>query len=622
MVLCVRAMAGKDWFSSWPPALVAAHEMSWPPVVIGGLANPWRDSIPCKAVFRVPTKTAERPMNMNVIKASSIVLILFTKLNGLDINARAESAPRTVLPDAVVDLRTSQGAARLNAQWRYSDTQILEIAHRDVGPDLKATGRPNHTFDFIPDARARDLDDSRWEIIRPESLEERRGHGRLSFNWYRINVTIPERVGSLQTKGSTAVFEIVVDDYAEVWVNGKLGNVLGQQGGSVVAGWNAPNRVILSRDAQPDQKFEIAVLGINGPLSVHSDTYIWVRSATVDFYRPGRLSRAREAKLMVEKVDPALETILPTDAKLEKLADGFAFTEGPIWIDAGNPAIAPDSTEGFLLFSDPNDNLIYRCSIEGEVQVYKTKSGYSGEDIGEYGQPGSNGLTVDSQGRLTICQQGNRRVVRIEKNGVTTVLAERYEGKRLNSPNDLVYRSDGTLFFTDPPFGLLKFHKDPRRETPFSGVYSVQDGKVQIVSTDFTGPNGLAFSPDEKLLYVGDWDDNRKVINRYPVNADGTLGKGELFFNMTGAAGEDAIDGIKVDQRGNLYVSGPGGLWILSAEGKHLGTLHCPEHPHDLAWGDSDRRTLYLAAQTSIYRLRLNIPGTGLRFPTSVAKND
>jgi gluconolactonase len=558
---------------------------------------------------------------MNVMKMSSVRVLLLIALNILSTQVKAEHAARTVLPDAVVDLSTSVGTGHLSAQWRYSDTKIMEIGHRDVGADLKATGKPNHTFDFTPDARAADFDDSKWETVRPESLEERRGHGRLSFNWYRINLKIPERVAALATRGSTAVFEIVVDDYAEVWVNGKLGNVLGQQGGSVVAGWNAPNRVILTRDAQPGQKFEIAVLGINGPISVHSDTYIWVRSATLDFYKPGRLSLAREAKLVVEKTDPALGAILPTDAKLEKLADGFAFTEGPIWIDPGNQAIAPDSTEGFLLFSDPNNNLIYRCSIDGEVQVYRTKSGYSGENIGEYGQPGSNGLTVDPQGRLTICQHGNRRVVRIERNGVITVLADRYEGKRLNSPNDLVYRSDGTLFFTDPPFGLPKFHDDPRRETPFSGVYSVRNGKVKLVSTDFTGPNGLALSPDEKVLYVGDWDDKRKVVNRYHVNEDGTLERGELFFDMTDIAGEDAIDGIKIDQRGNLYVSGPGGLWILSEAGKHLGTLRLPEHPHNLTWGGQDRRTLYVAAQTSIYRIRLNVPGAGaLQHPTAVAE--
>jgi gluconolactonase len=169
---------------------------------------------------------------------------------------------------------------------------------------------------------------------------------------------------------------------------------------------------------------------------------------------------------------------------------------------------------------------------------------------------------------------------------------------------------------------LPRFANDPRRETPHFGVYSVRNGKVQLVSTDFTGPNGIAFSPDEKFLYVGNWDATNKVVFRYPVNSDATLGKGELFFDMTSAPGEDAIDGIKVDQHGNLYVSGPGGLWILSAQGKHLGTLHGPEHPHNFAWGDSDHRSLYLAAQTGIYRLRLNVPGAGATLKgAAIAKN-
>ncbi len=529
---------------------------------------------------------------------------------------RADST-RASLPDAVIDLRTQAGVERVKGEWRYSDTQINAIDHRDVGPDLKATGRPNHTFDFLPDARAADFDDSKWEVIPADSLEARRGHGRLSFNWYRINVTIPETINGRSSAGLAALFEIVVDDYAEVWVNGHLGNVLGQQGGSVVAGWNAPNRVVLTRNAKPGEKFEIAVFGINGPISTHPDTYIWVRSATLDFYEPGKLSHVQEVKLEVDRTDAALDEILPTKPKFEKVADGFAFTEGPVWIDAGSPAIAPDSSEGFLLFSDPNNNTIYRCSPEGDVQVYMAKSGYTGENIGEYHQPGSNGLTVDEQGRLTVCQHGNRRVVRIEKNGTVTVLADHFEGKRLNSPNDLVYRSDGTLFFTDPPFGLPKFHDDPRRELKVSGVFSVKDGNVNLVSTDFTGPNGLAFSPDEKFLYVGDWDDKKKVIFRYPVKTDATLGKGELFYDMTSAGGEDAIDGIKVDQRGDLFVSGPGGLWVLSPEGKHLGTLRGPEHPHNLAWGGADRRTLYLAAQTGIYRIQLSVAGAGAFFKGS-----
>lgn len=196
-----------------------------------------------------------------------------------------------------------------------------------------------------------------------------------------------------------------------------------------------------------------------------------------------------------------------------------------------------------------------------------------------------------------------------KKTGFITVLADKYEEKRLNSPNDLVYRSDGALFFTDPPFGLPKFYDDLRKELPYSGVFCLRDNKLQLVSTDLKGPNGLAFSPDEHYLYVSNWDPEKKIVMRYDVNADCTLANGKVFFDMTSAPGEDALDGIKVDQRGNLYVSGPGGLWILSPEGKHLGTLQGPEHPHNLAWGDNDGKTLYLTAQTSVYRIRLNISG-------------
>lgn len=576
--------------------------------------GPWGENVDFDAP-RVDLRSSASRLSIKrsrlVTLTKRMVALLLAMLTfNAEQTARADHAPRAIRPDAVVDLRTIEGVSRVQARWRYSDTHIHAIDHRSVGADLKASGPANRTCDFTPDARAKEFDDSKWEIISAESLEQRRGNGRLSFNWYRLNVTIPERIADFDPRGATIVFEMVVDDYAEVWVDGKLPLVLGQSGGGAAAGWNTANRVVLTRNAQPGQRIQLAVLGINGPVSAHPDTYIWVRSATLDFYKPGKLSKAREVKLEVERKDAALDAIVAPNAKWEKLADGFAFTEGPVWIDAHNPVIAPDSDEGFLLFSDPNNNTIYRMNSDGDVSVYLNKSGYSGENIGEYRQPGSNGLAVDAQGRLTICQHGNRRVVRIEKNGVTTVLADQFNGKRLNSPNDLVYRSDGALFFTDPPFGLPKFADDPRREQPHFGVYSVKDGKVQLVSTDFDGPNGLAFSPDEKFLYVGTWNTKKAVVNRYPVNADASLGKGELFFDLTTPGAEDAIDGIKVDRAGNVYVSGPGGLWIFTPAGKHLGTLRGPEHPHNLAWGEADRQTLYLTARTGIYRIRLNNPGT------------
>jgi gluconolactonase len=242
--------------------------------------------------------------------------------------------------------------------------------------------------------------------------------------------------------------------------------------------------------------------------------------------------------------------------------------------------------------------------------VFRTKSGYSGPDIGEYRQPGSNGLALDREGRVTINEHGNRRVSRLEKTGAVTVLADRFEGKRLNSPNDLVYRSDGSLYFTDPFFGLPKFADDPRKELPYSGVFRLANGTLELLSAELNGPNGIAFSPDERYLYVGNWDEKKKVVMRYDVREDGTLSRGTVFFDMTGAPGEDAIDGVKVDRDGNVYVSGPGGLWILSPTGKHLGTLVTPEHAHNMAWGD-DGRSLYLTARSTLYRIRLGVSGAG-----------
>ncbi len=499
-------------------------------------------------------------------------------------------------PAAIIDLATPGGAQLAKAQWRYHDVKIKEVAHHDVGPDLKATGAANKTYDYEPHAGVADFDDAKWEVITPESLDPRRGHGKVSFNWYRTSVTIPEKVGAFDPTGATVVFEIVVDDYAEVWVDGKLGFTYGQSGGQVVRGWNAQNRVVLTRDARPGQKFQLAIFGMNGPVSATPATFIWVKSATLDFHA------ARKPELVetkIERLDPALDTILPRDAKLEKVATGFTFTEGPVW-----------SRElGALLFSDPNENTIYRLTPEGEVSVFRAKSGYTGTDIGEYGQPGSNGLTFDKEGRLTLDQHGNRRVLRIEKNGVVTVLADKFDGKRLNSPNDLVYRSDGTLFFTDPPFGLPKHDKDPQKELPFSGVFAARDGKLSLVTKELSGPNGIAFSPDEKFLYVGNWDDHKKVVLRYRIAEDGSASGGEVFADFTAEGTENAIDGIKVDTTGNVYISGPRGLWIVSPGGKRLGLISGPEQPHNFALGGEDGRTLYLCAHTSIYRVRLESAG-------------
>jgi gluconolactonase len=503
-----------------------------------------------------------------------------------------------VLPSAVIDLRTSEGAALVGAQWRYSDAKIVEVDHHAPGPDLRPSGPPNRTNDITPHAGPADFDDSGWEAIPPEGLEARRGNGRLAFNWYRTKVTLPAKVAGFDVTGSTVVFELVVDDYAEVWVDGQLPLVLGQTGGQLVKGFNAPNRVVLTRDARPGQTIQLAVFGINGPVSNPPVNFIWVRSATLDFFPKGAIGAGQPTTGKVVRLDPAIDEIVPRDAKIEKLAGGFQFTEGPVW--------HPD---GYLLFSDPNANTIYRWTPDGAVSVFRSKSGYTGPDIGEYRQPGSNGLTFDRDGLLTINEHGNRRVTRLERTGKITVLADRYDGKRLNSPNDLVYRSDGSLYFTDPPFGLPKAFDDPRKELPFSGVYLERDGQVTLLTKELRGPNGIAFSPDERFLYVDNWDLERKVLMRYDVAGDGTISNGRVFHDFTKLAEPVALDGIKVDQRGNVYVSAPGGIWILSPEGKALGRLVPPEHDANFAWGDADAKALYLTASTGLYRIRLNVAG-------------
>ena len=508
-----------------------------------------------------------------------------------------------VRPDAIVDLMTDEGIGLVKGQWRYSNAKVVDVNHHSPGADLAPSGPPNRTQDIDLHAGAVGFDDSQWESLKPVQLEERRSTGRLCFNWYRTSITVPERIGSFDPTGATVIFEVAIDDYAEVWVDGKLPLVLGQPGGQLIKGFNAPNRVLLTSNARPGQKIQLAVFGINGPLSNPPGNFIWVRSATLDFSKTNQIGLTQFVSTEIVRVDPALDAIVSSDSKLEELARGFLFTEGPVWV----PATA--NTSGYLLFSDPNANTIYRWSADGQVSVFRSKSGYAGFNVGEYHQPGSNGLTLDSKGRLTINQHGNRRVIRVEPRGNITVLADRYEGKRLNSPNDLVYRSDGALYFTDPPFGLPKGFDDPRKELPYSGVYCVKEGQVKLVSTDLDAPNGLAFSPDEKFLFVNNWNAKRKIILRYEVKPDCTLTNGTLFFDMTNAPGNDALDGLKVDQQGNVYSTGPGGLWIISPEGKQLGLIKGPEDPHNMAWGDDDGKTLYLTALTGIYRIRLNIPG-------------
>ena len=300
---------------------------------------------------------------------------------------------------------------------------------------------------------------------------------------------------------------------------------------------------------------------------------------------------------VVEK-DPALKDVISAEARIEKLAGGFTFTEGPVWIKEG---------EGHLLFSDIPNNAILKWTPDGNVSTFRNPSGYTGPPAPAGSFIGSNGLTLDKEGRLIICEHGDHRVTRLEKDGKLTVLADRFQGKRLNSPNDAVYKSDGSLYFTDPPYGVFD---EKAKELDFQGIYRISPkGKLQLLNKELTRPNGLAFSPDEKMLYLSNSDPDKKIWMAYDVSADGSLTHGRLFFDVSQEREDGLPDGMKVDTKGNLYCTGPGGIWIFSPQGKHLGTIKPPEVPANCHWGDGDAKTLYMTARTGLYRIRLNIPG-------------
>ena len=518
---------------------------------------------------------------------------------GLSSHAYAEAAAI-----ATIDLTTRAGVTSVAGEWRYADVEIKRTQHRAPDAAGQPTGAPVDTFDIAPRAGGRDFDDSAWPVLDPTTLNQRRGHGRVSFNWYRIAITVPERIGAVSARGTMLTFETSLDDYAEVWVDGELPRATGQSGGSVVAGWNANNRVVLTRNAQPGQRIQLAIFGVNGPISDPPTNFIWMRLARLEVH-PGSAEPIavppQEVNVRVERLDAALDALVPANPKIFKLAEGFLFSEGPVWVHDG----------GYLLFSDPNANRIYAYLEEtGALSVYRPESGYDGADIAEYSQPGSNGLAFDAAGHLTINQHGNRRVVRVEDDGSLTVLADRYDGQRLNSPNDLVYRSDGSVYFTDPPFGLPEFFDDPRKEIAFSGIYRTDGQHVTLLERELEGPNGLAFSPDERFLYVSNWDPEAKVVLRYPVRADGTLGKSTVFADMTREVpGDEALDGLKVDALGNVWVAAPDGLRVYAASGRHLGTIQAPRPIHNFAWGGRAGRTLYMTARDRLYRMPLSIAG-------------
>jgi gluconolactonase len=298
---------------------------------------------------------------------------------------------------------------------------------------------------------------------------------------------------------------------------------------------------------------------------------------------------------MVERLDPALDALIPKDAVIEKLASGFKWSEGPVWVRGDNS----------LVFSDVPRNIVFRWQEGVGTREFLSPSGYTG-DAPRGGEPGSNGLTLDAQGRLVLCQHGDRQVARLEKDHHWTVLAQYYLYRRFNSPNDLVYKSNGDLYFTHPPYGLIKQNEDPAKELSFNGVYRLRKtGEVDLLVNNLTFPNGIAFSPDEKTLYVAVSDPKQAVWMAYDVSQDGTLSRGRVFMDVTAlTAGRKGLpDGLKVDRAGNLFATGPGGVLVISPAGTHLGTINTDEPTANCAWG-GDGSVLYITANDKLCRIK------------------
>jgi gluconolactonase len=320
-------------------------------------------------------------------------------------------------------------------------------------------------------------------------------------------------------------------------------------------------------------------------------------------YRPTGSSAAVTAGLTpkIVRLDTRFDQIVAKDSLLEKVAEGFDWAEGPVWNRRGQ----------YLLFSDVPTNSIIKWKAREGASVFLKPSGYTGKEAFTGREPGSNGLTYDDQGRLVLNQHGDRRVVRVEKDGQWTTLADKYNGKRLNSPNDLVFKSNGDLYFTDPPFGLPKTFDDPKREIPFQGVYRLaRDGKLTLLTTAVKAPNGIAFSPDETKLYVA--DSARTLWFVFDVKPDGTLSPGKVFFDGAEASkGRPGVaDSLKVDVHGNVFAAAPGGLFVFAPDGTLLGRFDLGTPTGNCAWGE-DGSTLFITSNHFLYRIRLNTKGAG-----------
>lgn len=460
-------------------------------------------------------------------------------------------------PVAVVDLMNVAAADSVSVAWHFVDASIIEIDSNDPGPDLRPTGPAVRSHDVSPRPRTPGWDDAAWTPVDPPSLSVRRGHGHFALGWFRTSITLPARIGETDTRGTTVVFEIVADDYSEVWVDGRLSASPGDAGGGPVSGFNAPNRVVLTRSAEPGHTYDIAVLAMNAPLSVSPPNFLWVRSAVLDVYRPATTDRT----------------------EVERIATGFSALAGMVW------------TGSALLFCDARANTIHRYDPREErIGVWRSHSGYAGADIGRYSEPGASALAVDANERVLITELGNRRLVRIERTAATTVLADRFEDAPLEGLRDVVLDAHETVW-TAGSRGVLRV---------------AADGTVALVSHELIAPTALAISADGGALFVADGAPDHAVVLRHPILPDGSLGPSTVALDLRSTTREEALRDLLLDARGNLYVAGASGVTIAS-EGRVLRAIPVDEPVLGLAWGE-DAGTLFIAGRTSLYRATVAEP--------------
>jgi gluconolactonase len=502
-------------------------------------------------------------------------------------------------PIATIDLMKEDGLRQVRGQWRTSDVAI-------VPSDFNGTKRG--VYDYSPHAGAKDFDDFNWPVIPKESLEGEAGEskpheGRMSFEWYRLTVTVPERIGDIETTGSTVVFDTTIDDYSEIWVNGELLRWIGEVGAGTISGFNAPNRLVIGRNVKPGQKIQIAVFAINGPISAAPANTVFMRKGTrLDFYccmsGPVALDPVPDVNSSIEDPDNTglAPQVINRDPHLKKLAEGLGPTSSAAW-----------SEKGYLIFNNVDTGVLYRYDpVNARVSIFSPYANASRIGGDTTGATRPKAIAFDPQGALVVAQEGKHNIVRINQDGTESVIADSHQGVPLNGPAALVYRADGILYFTDLYTNHASSSDPTAPEARHSGVYSLSNGQFRLLADDLPTPVALALSPRGRFLYV--LDSETKVVMRYCTNVDGSVAKGEVFFDLAALSSYSPATAIAVGQRGDVYIAGPGGIAILSPQAKYLGAIVLQNGPRTIAWGDPASRALFLTAADGLYQLRISIP--------------